>query len=109
MLISTATLDDCPHAPIPRVADRTALKQACDTIDSSGGTDIGAALDEGFGWIYLYLDAAAILLLHGDGGYTNQVEQYKTAGHPIYTIGLGTAPNTALLSMLATETGEDDP
>lgn len=90
--------------------DFTLAKAAIDAIDSSGGTNIGAAvraaLDE--------LDAQGspargrviVLLTDGDGSYDPALTDRAVASKtPIYTIGLGSGTNQALLDQIATATG----
>jgi hypothetical protein len=94
----------------PLTEDRTAAKAAIDLVDSSGGTDIGAglrtALDE--------LDAdgdpdharIVVLLTDGVGSYdpaltTRAIDSNTT----VYTVGLGTGTDQALLEDIATRTG----
>jgi hypothetical protein len=95
--------------PLARIPDgRDDLLAAVDTIDSSGGTNVGigvqAACDE--------LEAstsgnnkAAILLTDGQGSFSNQHQCFIDNGWPIYTIGLSSGADRTLLERIATETG----
>jgi hypothetical protein len=94
----------------PLTTDLQKVKDFIDTIDSSGGTNIGiaveASLDE--------LDRAAaakqarvvVLLTDGDGAYdaalTTRAADSKTT---VYTVGLGDAVNDTLLQGIADATG----
>ncbi len=90
--------------------DRAAAKAFVDTIDSSGGTNIGLAVkainDELIANGTADRPKVGILLTDGDGTYsafeTNRAAQ---AGIQVYTIGLGNAVNTSQLQALANATG----
>jgi Mg-chelatase subunit ChlD len=102
--------DDAVRQLQPLTTDFAAVKLLIDSIDSSGGTDIGAAvagaLDE------LDANGAAthariiVLLTDGDGSYddalTARAADSKTT---VYTVGLGSAVNESLLQGLASATG----
>lgn len=90
--------------------DRDAAKDAIDAIDSSGGTDIGAAvrssLDELDRGGAADRDRIIVLLTDGDGWYESSLTQRaKDSDTVIYTIGLGSGTDTRLLQSIADETG----
>jgi hypothetical protein len=89
--------------------DVAALNAALDQIDSSGGTNIGAGVSTG-------LDAVSgggagrakilIVLTDGEGLYDDTLtDQAAASGVTIYTIGLGTSVDAALLTDIAQSTG----
>jgi hypothetical protein len=90
--------------------DMAAVKAAIDTIDASGGTDIGAglraALDE--------LDRlgtpdrarVVVLLTDGEGSYDlGLTTRAAASGTVVYTVGLGSSVNSGLLQSIADGTG----
>jgi PKD repeat protein/Mg-chelatase subunit ChlD len=88
--------------------DHDALVDAIRTIDSSGGTDIGAGVlsacevlqgsgNQG--------SKAAILLTDGEGSYSNQNDCFKQNGWKLFTFGLGNSVDATLLTRIAEETG----
>lgn len=87
---------------------RTELETALATIDSSGGTDIGAGLQSGCSLLdgpQLPARRAAILMTDGDGGYTNEATCFASKGWKVFTIGLGAGVNASLLQSIASATG----
>lgn len=91
-------------------SDKTAIKAAIDTIDDSGGTDIGAGVAAANQILLDNGDPARarmmILLTDGEGSYSPSLTtQAAAAGITIYTIGLGTSVDHALLSAIASGTG----
>ena len=92
----------------PLTENRDGIIAAINSIDSSGGTNIGRGLLGGY---YELLSSsepnsrAAVLLTDGDGSYYGEAELFKTEGWPIHTIGLGSSANSALLKNIADETG----
>jgi hypothetical protein len=90
-------------------SDKAALKAAIDAIDSSGGTDIAAGVSAGLGLLpAVTADRlnAMILLTDGQGGWDDSL--LATAADKkavIFTIGLGTSADTALLERIASATG----
>lgn len=92
--------------PVAVGPNRTALEQAIDQIDSSGGTDLGAGLDEGCASLDRATAAkrGAIFLTDGDGSYNDEAACFAARGWPVYTIGLGDGVDDALLQEIATET-----
>lgn len=93
--------------PVTVGGNRAILTQAIATIDSSGGTDLGAGLSAGCSTLQAAdLDRrAAIFLTDGDGSYSNQASCFADAGWPIYTIGLGSGVNQSLMNTIASQTG----
>lgn len=93
---------------LPVVSKRPQIKNAIDMVDSSGGTNIGAALNEG----YINLESVlrgnkkvAILLTDGQGAYSGEANQFAQRGWPVYTIGLGNTVDETLLQQIAQQTG----
>ena len=92
----------------PLTENRDGIIAAINSIDSSGGTNIGRGLLGGY---YELLSSsepnsrAAVLLTDGDGSYYGEAELFKTEGWPIHTVGLGSSVNSALLNNIADETG----
>lgn len=85
-----------------------------DLIDSSGGTNLGAGLEEGYHQLQSAdksYKKAAIFMTDGQGSYSNQAEKYLNDENdpqddwPIYTIGLGSGTDTDLLQNIADTTG----
>ncbi len=87
--------------------NRQALVDAVNSIDSSGGTNLGAGLAAGCG----VLDSAsrqrraAIFLTDGQGSYTDEANCFSSQGWPVFTIGLGGGVNEGLLADIAAQTG----
>ena len=108
--ISVIDFDDSVRICQDLTVDKNAAKNAVDTIDSSGGTNIAYGIrtanqiliknsDEERGKI-------CILLTDGDGYYDNSLtKQAKDNNINIYTIGLGNGVNESLLKNIADETG----
>ncbi|MCZ4499960.1 MAG: exported protein of unknown function [Marmoricola sp.] len=92
---------------VPVGANRSQLRAAIHSIDSSGGTDLGAGLEAGCGLLQSASRGkrAAIFLTDGDGSYSNQARCFANAGWPVFTIGLGSGTDQSLLSSIAAETG----
>ena len=88
------------------------LKSAVDRIDKSGGTNIGAGLQEGFKQLVASNSSAkkaAVLLTDGQGSWTQQgVLDYATRGWAIYTIGLGSGVDRRTLETIAAATPEGE-
>ncbi|MFZ5988128.1 MAG: VWA domain-containing protein [Bacillota bacterium] len=94
----------------PLTTDYEAIKEAIDSIDSSGGTDIGSGVLVANKEI---IDNSSenrikveILLTDGEGSYDYSLtEQAKQNGITIYTIGLGSSVDESLLRSIAESTG----
>ncbi len=87
-----------------------AAKAAVDRIDSSGGTNIGAGVSLGISELVNRGDPehtrAIILLTDGVGSYNSALTQQAIDNDiRIFTIGLGSDVDAALLSNIATATG----
>ena len=88
--------------------DRSAIKAAINTINSSGSTNIGAGLQTGYTQLLSSPNSnpkAAVLLTDGQGNYNNQADLYKDKGWPVFTIGLSSSADEQLLRRIANETG----
>lgn len=87
--------------------NRQPLTDAIATIDSSGGTDLGVGLTAGFGVLDAAsgVERAAIFLTDGQGTYGGQASLFRDKGWKVFTIGLGSGVDGALLQQIATETG----
>lgn len=102
--------DSWAYVSQPLTSDHTAVKRAIDGIDDWGGTNIAAGVSLGNDLLIHNGDPTrarmAILLTDGEGYYDPRLtEQAKANGIAIYTIGLGSSVDGALLSGIATETG----
>lgn len=110
-LLSVVDFDDNVYVPFALqqlVADRSAPLAAVDTIDSSGGTNIGLGLQAGYDQLLGSPNAnpkAAILLTDGQGDYNGQAQLYSAKGWPVFTIGLSSSADEALLREIASATG----
>lgn len=96
-------------SPLQRLPEnKDALIAAIDTINSSGGTNIGIGVEAGCGVLQGIptpnLTKGAILLTDGQGNYDNQAQCFIDNGWPIYAFGFGDADDT-LLEQIATSTG----
>lgn len=90
--------------------NKDAVKGAIDRIDDVGGTSISAGVRAANTVLANNNDAdrgrVMILLTDGDGTWSNfYLTQAKQNLITIYTIGLGSAVNSGLLSTIASETG----
>ena len=95
-------------------ADKDTLKAAVDQVGSSGWTNLNVGLQGGFSELLSDTISdnkkAAVFLTdgkqEGSGPYDPQSHlQYKDMGWPVYTVGLGSNTDTALLDQIATDTG----
>lgn len=88
--------------------DRVALKLAVDRVFASGGTDIGEGLIVGLDQLNtdqsIDVRKGIILLTDGVSSYNNEHLLFRDAGVKVFTIGLGTSTNPALLQQIADET-----
>ena len=96
-------------SPLLRLPDnKNPLYDAINTINSSGGTNIGVGIQEGCNALTNAsspnLTRAAILLTDGQGSFADQDQCFKIRGWPIYTFGFGSA-NDELLTNIANNTG----
>lgn len=90
--------------------NKDAVKGAIDRIDDFGGTNISAGVSTANSVLINNNDPdrgrVMILLTDGDGSWNPYYLQQAKQGYiTIYTIGLGSAVNTGLLSTIASETG----
>lgn len=91
-------------------SDKAALRTAIGLINSSGGTNIGAGVGTGLNALAANTDSSRaqilILLTDGRGAYNSALTgQAAAAGVVIYSIGLGTGTDAALLTAIAEGTG----
>lgn len=89
--------------------DKNIVAAAVDTIDSSGGTNIGAGISIALNQFLKNSDISrnrvVILLTDGDGEYDPALTtQMANAGIRAFTIGLTGSVNTSLLQSIASET-----
>lgn len=88
------------------------LISAINSIDSSGGTNVGLGVGKGCEALSQSTSGnqkkAAILLTDGQGDYNNQHECFKKEGRkwPIYTFGFGDADDVLLQSIASNTGGE---
>lgn len=90
--------------------NKEAVKGAIDRIDDVGGTNISAGVSAANSVLINNNDPdrgrVMILLTDGDGSWNPYyLSQAKQSHITIYTIGLGNAVNSGLLSTIASETG----
>jgi hypothetical protein len=91
-------------------SDKDALKTAIDRIDSSGGTNIGAGVRVGLDSLPAIPDPdaqlAMVLLTDGFGAYDPALTtRAADSGVIIFTVGLGSGADAALLQAIADGTG----
>lgn len=95
------------EAASPRT-QRDQLLAALNTIDSSGGTNIGAGVAEACGVLErtgTTSPKAAILLTDGEGDYSGQNSCFIDHGWKLFTFGLGSTVDETLLTQIAEQTG----
>ena len=100
--------DDDAVVLSPLTTDKAALEQAINQIDASGGTNIGAGVRAGLDTFTADRTRAKILILltDGEGSYDDRLTDEAAANFvTIYTIGLGSSVNQALLQDIARRTG----
>jgi uncharacterized protein YegL len=107
--VSVVDFDNSARLAIGLSNNLSSINAAIDTIDSSGGTDIGAGVSIALTQLTSNSDnsknRAIILLTDGDGSYnTSLTTQLATAGIRVFAIGLTGSVNTALLQGIATGT-----
>ncbi len=108
--VGVVDFDSWAHVASPLTQDFAAAKRAIDTIDESGGTNIGAGVSIANNELIAHSSPGhlrvQILLTDGDGSYSDAyTQQAKDSGITIYTIGLGDGVNSDLLSGIANQTG----
>ena len=88
--------------------NRESLEAAIETIDSSGGTNIGLGVQEGCDALITSTSEnttkAAVLLTDSVGDFNNEDQCFSDRGWPIYTFGFGGA-DEELLRQIASNTG----
>lgn len=101
-----------PLREIRDQSDKDAVKAAIDRIDSSGWTNIGGGLFEGFNELNSsYNGNRKVAILLTDGYHntgrdpSDVVPLYKAKGWPVYTIALTGDADENLLRWIASETG----
>ena len=97
------------NPPLQKLHDNDAAAVAAiNTINSSGGTNIGIGVQKGCDLLILSdrLDyrKGAILLTDGVGSFSGQDQCFMSKGWPIFTFGFGGA-NDAQLQLIASNTG----
>lgn len=83
------------------------LKSSINGINSDGGTNIGAGLEElsrAFESTNILGRAGVLLLSDGLGDYSNQADWFRQRNIPIYTISFIGEDNSKLLSQIAAST-----
>lgn len=91
---------------------KDALIEAINTIDSSGGTNIGLGIQVGCDTLtespsQHNLTKGALLLTDGAGSFSGQDECFVKRGWPIYTFGLGSGADHPLLRQISSNTGAE--
>lgn len=92
----------------PLTEDLAAAKAAIDQVNSDGGTDIGAGLRATLDQLPAdpTRGRVAVLLTDGLGPYDSSLTtRAKDAGVVVYTVGLGSSVDAALLQSIADGTG----
>ncbi len=107
--VSVVDFDNSARLAIGLSNNLSSINAAIDTIDSSGGTDIGAGVSIALTQLTTNSDnsknRAIILLTDGDGSYNSSLTtQLATAGIRVFAIGLTGSVNTTLLQGIATGT-----
>lgn len=107
--VAVVDFDSSARLAIGLSGNKTAINNAIDTIDSSGGTNIGAGVSLALQQLQNSDRSkirAIILLTDGQGSYdTNLTTQLASQGVRVFTIGLGSSVDTALLNSIANATG----
>lgn len=99
-----------PLSVMDSKAARRAAKAAVNRIDDEGGTDLSAGLDAGIEELTRNRvegrQQFLIFLTDGEGNYDPaSAQRARAAGIKIYTIGLGSEINPAILEEIARDTG----
>lgn len=94
----------------PLTSDFDAVNSSINSLDESGGTNIGAGMSTANSHLINSGDSEhawmVILLTDGQGSYSDSYTQQAIANNiTVYTIGLGSDVNSALLTNIATATG----
>lgn len=100
--------DDSAKVNCSLTSDKTAIKNAIDRIDSSGGTDLGVGIKASLEQLKWSTSKAKfiIMLTDGEGSYDHSLTQKAiNDGVKIYTIGLGSSVDVSLLKGIAEATG----
>ncbi len=92
--------------PVAVEANRGTLEAAIDSVDSDGGTDLGAGLQAGCDSLANATATmrAGIFLTDGDGSYADEATCFADAGWPVYAIALGSSTDETLLRGIADQT-----
>ncbi|MFC5381655.1 VWA domain-containing protein [Aquipuribacter nitratireducens] len=90
--------------------DKAALRAAIDRVGASGGTNIGAGVSTGLSALAAETDPTVakimILLTDGVGSYSSSLTARAAEERvTVYTVGLGSFVDSALLQRIADETG----
>jgi Mg-chelatase subunit ChlD len=100
--------DSSARVVVSLTSDKQALKVAVDTIDDVGGTNIYSALNRAVTEVIKGQNSKryVILLTDGEGTWSESALQ-NAINHDVtvYTIGLGSDVDVALLQRIASETG----
>jgi von Willebrand factor type A domain/Bacterial TSP3 repeat len=89
-------------------SDKALLKAGIDRVDAYGGTNIGAGVETGLNQLTSSgtRTKVMVLLTDGDGSYSSTLTaRANNEKVTIFTIGLGSGVNTALLNGIAAGTG----
>lgn len=108
--VGVVDFDDWAYLLQQLTTDFAAAKSAIDLIDSSGGTNIEAALSAPLDEIAANGRSetvqTVVILTDGDGTWNPAVlDRAKQMGVIVHTVGLGDGINETLLQEIATETG----
>jgi hypothetical protein len=105
------TFDDSASLRARLTYDKAQVKAALGSVGASGGTDITRPMRLALGLLGAGsslppTEQAIVLLTDGDGDYDRSLtESARQSGVVVYTVGLGSATDEALLDEIATQTG----
>ncbi len=94
----------------PLTTDFAAVKSAIDRVDSSGGTNLSAGMNAALNELDIRgnpdHERVIVFLTDGEGSYSATYTAWAaSSGTVVYTVGLGSGTNTALLGQIASATG----
>lgn len=98
-----------PLTSLNNSSSRNMLKHKLSGFSAGGGTSLSAGLNKAFDILNNQCEneskKAIVLLTDGKGDYKNEARSFKKKEYVIYTVGLGSDVDTALLHKISYETG----